>query len=128
MNIAIKINRNDIGSLTQLINLMFQINLEFIDYISFYNISGILKKFQKVNFNLNFQTKSIYTIQLNPNEAKEFLILIKNNSNLINQNTYFTAQILNITAQIHKNLTTLEGQKENLANQLILTIPKTLNQ
>ena len=128
MNIPVKINRNDIGSITQLINLMFQINIDFIDYISFYNLSSILKKFQNVNFNLNFQTKKIYTIQLNPNEAKEFLNLIKNNSNLINQNTYFTAQILNISNQIHKTLTTLEGQKDNLANELILTIPKTLNQ
>jgi hypothetical protein len=126
MNIPIKINKNDIGSLTQLINLMFQINIEFIDYISFYNLSSILKKFQNVNFNMNFKTKSIYTIQLNPNEAREFLNLVKNNSNLINQNTYFMAQILNLSNQIHKALNTLEGQKDNLANQLILTIPKTL--
>lgn len=128
MNIKIKIERNAVGSVTQLINLMFQINIEFIDYISFYNISSILKKFQQVNFSMNFKTKSSFIISLNPNEANEFLQLVTNNSNLINQNTFFTAQILNITAQIHKNLTTLEAQKQNIANQLVLTIPKTLNQ
>ena len=44
MNIKIQIQRNDIGSITRLINLMFQINIEFIDYVSFYNLSNILKE------------------------------------------------------------------------------------
>jgi hypothetical protein len=127
MNIKIQVQKNDVGSITQLINLMFQINIEFIDYISFYNLSSILKKFQQINFSMNFKTKSKYSILLNPNEAKEFLNLITTNSNLIQQNTYFTAQMLDLKNQIHKQLSTLESQKNNLANNLILTIPKTLN-
>lgn len=127
MNIQIKVHRSDIGSITQLINLMFQINIEFIDYLAFYNITSILKKFQQTNFALNFNSKKFYKINLNPNEAKQFLSMITNNSNLISQNTYLMAQMLNISDQINKKFSELESQKNNLANQLILTIPKTLN-
>jgi len=127
MNIAIKIKRHDIGNIQQLFKLMFEINIEFIDYIRFYNISGILQKIQKINFNSNFTHKKIFTLNLNPNEAKEFLTLVSQSSNLIQQNAYFKALILEFTTAIHKQLSTLESQKNNLANNLILTIPKTLN-
>lgn len=127
MNIAIKIKRHDVGNIQQLFKLMFEINLEFIDYVRFYNISNILQKIQKINFNLNFTEKKIYTLNLNPNEAKEFLELVSQSSNLIQQNAYFTSLILEFTTAIHKQLSTLESQKNNLANNLILTIPKTLN-
>ena len=127
MNIAIKIKRHDISYIQQLFNLMFQINIEFIDYVSFYNISNILKKIQKVNFNSNFNTKKIFTINLTPNEAQEFIQLVNKSNNLINKNPYHIGLIIEIVSTIQKQLSTLESQKNNLANNLILTIPKTLN-
>lgn len=127
MNIPIKIKRHDVGNVQQLFKLMFQINLDFIDYVRFYNISNILAKIQKINFNLNFREKKEYTLNLSPNEAKEFLDLVKESGNLIQQNAYFTGIILEFTNDIHKQLSTLESQKNTLANNLMLTIPKSLN-
>jgi hypothetical protein len=127
MNIPIKIFRHDISKLQNVLTLMLQINIDFIDYVEFYNLSNLIQKVQKLNFKLNFSDKQNFTLNFDPNEAQNFLALVTLNSNLINQNDYFKALLIRICNDIHTKLHTLNSQKQNFANKLVLTIPKQLN-
>jgi len=128
MNCTIKINSDKIADFQNIVNLMFQLNYDFISYIEFYNIGNIMQRLSKLNFRSNFSNSKKYSLVLNPNEQRDFLRLVAMSENLINRTPYYKAMLMEYTNQLHKHSNNCEHQKSIFIDKTLLTIPKQISQ
>lgn len=127
MNIKINFQASECLDFQNITTLMYNINKDFIEYIDFYNISGILKKLQNTNYKNAFNPKNKYTLVFNPNECNSFLKLVSMSGNLLDSCAYHKAIIIDKCTSIHAAFNALEHQKNIFISNQIFNVPKKLN-
>lgn len=102
MKITIKLRHSEVSELQGIIQVMFNLNADWITYIDFYNVSTILDRLQKLNFKSNFQIKKFYTLAFSLNEFETFLKLCNYSSNALEEHQYCKFLIQKILADMNK--------------------------
>jgi hypothetical protein len=116
MKIKIKIKSSDLQPLVKITRLMIRYNIEFIDYVDFYNSLGIEKKLTAINLRSSFSNIKNHVLNIDPNEAKLFIRLVDESNDVIDKDPYFYSLLDSIKSIIYHQLSELDHKKEIFIN------------
>jgi hypothetical protein len=116
MKIKIKIKSSDLQPLVKITRLMIRYNIEFIDYVDFYNSLGIEKKLTAINLRSSFSNIKNHVLNIDPNEAKLFIRLVDESNDVIDKDPYFYSLLDSIKSIIYHQLYELDHKKEIFIN------------
>jgi hypothetical protein len=118
MLMTLKFNRQQIADFQNICSMMFQLNMEQVDHICFYNYGTMMQKIQKMNFRSTFSDAKKFVLKLSPNECDNLLTIILWSDELLQKTPYYQAMMIQISMDIQnhqqKSSSLMDGKINNL--------------
>jgi len=115
---TLKFNRQQIADFQNICSMMFQLNMEQVDHICFYNYGTMMQKIQKMNFRSTFSDAKKFVLKLSPNECDNLLTIILWSDELLQKTPYYQAMMIQISMDIQnhqqKSSSLMDGKINNL--------------
>lgn len=127
MNATIKLEKQRVFDCQNFLQLMYSLNVNFMNYQEFWSIGKIAHKLAKLAYSANWKNQKIYTLKLTPDETQAFVLLIGLSENLLLQSPYYNAMFLDICGTLNKHALEMEHKKNIYNSQQDIKIPKLLN-
>jgi hypothetical protein len=127
MNLKLKIKSSDLEHYNNMFTHALQLNFDYIDYADFNNVTSFLKKVADKMYGQNYDRKPTVTINVDLNEYKTLLNLIKLSKNFIEKSIYYCVVMVEFVQTCEKQISKIRHNQiiffDTQINKSIKSLP-----